>query len=189
MDNDKLKELRRLAEQATPGEWVVDVRVGCIAVYRSTLKINCMGQLNDDDKVVYYSGVWDGDRWNVRSIDTYNASYIAAANPVTSLELLDEIERLKKLEHSFRHKVMSSIVEDYQDLSFQFNEQKAEIERLERIQVKDAKRMCALEQEIESLKCCGNCKNMYLSYGVMNCHLDYWCGYDMGCKKDKWEGV
>lgn len=71
------KELRRLAEEATPGEWGYDGSYVCTS--------------RNEDGTVYV------ESWNPVSdcLLTKNAKYIAAANPAAVLALIAENETLK----------------------------------------------------------------------------------------------
>ena len=91
-----MKQLRALAEAATQGEWVADIRGGCIAVYRAELKINCMDDLDDNDKILYYDGFRVLGSWETREVDRNNAAYIAAANPAAIIALLDRLEAAQR---------------------------------------------------------------------------------------------
>lgn len=76
------KKLRELANAATPGPWFVneDANYGNIWVDSSVTK---------EGVALCDGGDWIGPC-------AANAAFIAAANPQTVLELLDEIERLRK---------------------------------------------------------------------------------------------
>lgn len=75
MDKVNKQELRRLAEEATPGEWGYDGSYVCTS--------------RNEDGAVYV------ESWNPVSdcLLTKNAKYIAAANPAAILSLLDELEQ------------------------------------------------------------------------------------------------
>jgi hypothetical protein len=64
------------APKFTPGPWLLDIRIGCIAIY-SGAKENCLSGIN---KIAYWSGFSDDDgNWQTNDIDKANATLIAAA--------------------------------------------------------------------------------------------------------------
>ncbi len=77
-------ELRRLAKAATPGEWCV--QTGC-----SWRRI---GTDNGDGDVLRPC-THPHDGWPDIAAPVENLEYIAAANPKTTIALLDEIDGLK----------------------------------------------------------------------------------------------
>ena len=78
---ERLQELRRIAEEATPGPW-------------STTRYN--GGLRFDGPLRVYAGT-DPEYGEPRPIPASDADtrYIAAFDPPTVLAMLDEIERLQ----------------------------------------------------------------------------------------------
>lgn len=84
-------ELRRLAEAATPGPWR-DVKSQAWVSRNSqgpsdktgSVLIAVCGKMKDRELVRF-----NADRWRA------NAAFIAAANPIAILALLDEVERLR----------------------------------------------------------------------------------------------
>ncbi|HEG2127697.1 ead/Ea22-like family protein [Enterobacter bugandensis] len=89
MSNIDKQALREAAEKATPGEWWIDSHGMAMVAHQ-----------NDNTFIVF---VTDGEQMGraIRHEDTGNlshwrndndASFIAAANPVTVLALLDELE-------------------------------------------------------------------------------------------------
>lgn len=88
-----LTQLRKLAKAATSGEW-----------YVSSFEVSAGG----DSRVVM-----GGDRYSIARIADRNvdenqadAAYIAAANPAVILNLLDEIERLRRKHHDAAKAIM-----------------------------------------------------------------------------------
>lgn len=75
-------ELRRLAQQATPGPW--ESRRGYVLQMHIDREV-CIADASGGDERDW----WDSPRMAA------NTSYIAAAEPATVLELLDEIDRLR----------------------------------------------------------------------------------------------
>ena len=84
MDTKKLNELNELAKKATPGPWF-SIWVGDNMCSVST-------DAQDDNKSIAIEPIAEND-----------AAYIAAANPQTILMLIEEIERLKKLDELWRY--------------------------------------------------------------------------------------
>lgn len=91
MDTNKLKELAELASKATPGPWWIDSHG------------HCMVSESQDHRTVFLTN--DGMGPATRHPETGNlshwpndwdASYIASADPTTILELIAEVERLRK---------------------------------------------------------------------------------------------
>lgn len=78
MTDDDIKRLKRLAEQATPGPWRVNMKGHS---YHEVARVN-------DLEIAPPNSV-DLSHWTV------DAAYIAAASPDVVLALLDEIERLR----------------------------------------------------------------------------------------------
>lgn len=71
----------------TPGEWKIDARVGCVAVYPAIENRNCLSG-SDASAVHFKHGYKDtDDGWCVTDIDVANANLIAAAP-----ELLEALE-------------------------------------------------------------------------------------------------
>lgn len=83
MTSDRLEELRRIAEAATPGPWWVD---------------GWEARTKDDDRFIasiapaFQGASPDASCWEVDA----NIQHIAAFDPTTCLVLLDEIERLRR---------------------------------------------------------------------------------------------
>ena len=90
-ENWRLKKMRDLkadleiCRKATPGPWVKDERVGCVAVYPASIgKINCMDE--SEGKRLFYKGGYqvlgeDGQfkHWDVHPQDIADAEFIAQA--------------------------------------------------------------------------------------------------------------
>jgi hypothetical protein len=92
-----------LCEKATPGKWICDERVGCVAVYADK-KVNCIGDLKDDDKIYYKNGYHVTDdkgnfmHWEVKKQFVNDAEFIAAARegwPAAIQEVLRLQEALR----------------------------------------------------------------------------------------------
>jgi hypothetical protein len=79
------KELRELAQKATPGHW-----------YSKWPEERCTWVDVGDSR---YPVAYTGDCFD----DAPNAEYIAAANPATVLALLDELDRLRAIEAAARN--------------------------------------------------------------------------------------
>ena len=82
MGNDKVQPpdiaaIRARANAATPGPWIADLRVGCVAVYAADERANCMDQVME--KIFYRAGQWDGKAWRTDETDEAHATFIAAA--------------------------------------------------------------------------------------------------------------
>ena len=89
-----VEELRKLAENATPGPWwtaqngaIFDIREVCVV----------RGE----------NGDWSVNTVNKRASEQADASHIAAFNPTVALALLSELTRLTKIEEAAR-----AVVED-----------------------------------------------------------------------------
>ena len=85
--------LRKLCKSATPGPWHVDSYapgLNEISTYTGKFSGDVIGSPQDDG-------------WRVPSISDNDAAYIAAANPATVLQLLDEIDRLRAIEAAARN--------------------------------------------------------------------------------------
>lgn len=106
MDTERLSQLRKLAaeanqraEKTTPGPWIADVRIGCIAVYQAP-KENCL--LEAHSWAVHYKRLESDLEERQPVIDT--ATFIAAARTdVPALaaaveELAAECERLEAMQ-------------------------------------------------------------------------------------------
>lgn len=119
MDKVNKQELRRLAEEATPGEWGYDGSYVCTS--------------RNEDGTVYV------ESWNPVSdcLLTKNAKYIAAANPAAILSLLDDIERLERDNSSLRQDVRNAFDDDLKLATMR--DQEAAIMKLEQYR-KDAER-------------------------------------------------
>lgn len=85
---EQIKELRRLAEAATPGEWRHDDnwRVYCPSRQDIGVATTASGLVHSSKGT---------DRIS-RDEAAANAAFIAAANPATILEILDRLERAEK---------------------------------------------------------------------------------------------
>lgn len=86
------KELRKLAQAATPGGWYVEGNdvYGCKDVTDGEEEWHPVIACADDDEPVKYES---------------NAAFIAAANPETILELLDRLEAAEKERDELRIKI------------------------------------------------------------------------------------
>jgi hypothetical protein len=101
MDTEKLKELRTLAQAATPGDW------GCFQAgwrYDRTLRgggpVNGVLSRSTERSIcaTFTGAAWDRTGPDAAAIDLQaerDAEFIAAMNPTTVIALLDEIERLR----------------------------------------------------------------------------------------------
>jgi len=85
-----IEELKRLAEAATPGPWEYDH--GCIADNGKAIISEYFVRLDGDDVSIAADII---DPESCRPSKS-NAAYIAAANPAAVLELIAEIDRLRK---------------------------------------------------------------------------------------------
>lgn len=81
MTPDRLRELRRIAEAATPGPWAVNPFRATVDEMPSMLPICGL--------------LWPTEE-RTEEQTFANAKYIAEFNPTTALAILDEIERLQK---------------------------------------------------------------------------------------------
>lgn len=76
----EIKEVEELGGAATPGPWLYDERVGCVAVYPGE-QVNCMSDLDDDRKVYYKHGYWvdggNGGHWEVEPQKLADARFIS----------------------------------------------------------------------------------------------------------------
>ena len=93
MTDDDIKRLRRLAEQATPGPWRVNMKGHS---YHEVARVN-------DLEIAPPNSV-DLSHWTV------DAAYIAAASPDVVLALLDEIERLRRDGFDSRHPAAQNLI-------------------------------------------------------------------------------
>lgn len=94
---ERLAELRRIAEAATPGPWTLDA-----------LGMGVVGSVETPDGIVVaqvqrMSGDTDGTQREG------NARYIATFDPQTVLSLLDEIERLMERQRRVRHALRAAM--------------------------------------------------------------------------------
>lgn len=85
------KELKALAEAATPGPWVQ--WVGNAAVFAGTPEVNRKGAIlpGDGGRI---SKVCEGDLFDPSEQELADHAYIAAANPAAILELISERDAL-----------------------------------------------------------------------------------------------
>jgi hypothetical protein len=74
-----IKELRRLAEEATKGEWKAEHMLGCM----ESVVIRC-----------------DDGTYDIIASETPDAAYIVAVQPSVLIELLSEIETLQENFHT-----------------------------------------------------------------------------------------
>src|SRR5690606_403285 len=81
MTSDRLEELRRIAEAATPGPWAVNPFKATVDEMPSMLPICGL--------------LWPTEE-RTEEQSFANANYIAECNPTTALALLDENERLRR---------------------------------------------------------------------------------------------
>ena len=89
MTAERLAELRRIAEAATPGPW----RIPGAHVFR----VVAPETQNQGDPYYPWAVIADADPHSVDGEQAaVNACYIAAFHPPTVLALLDEIERLRR---------------------------------------------------------------------------------------------
>ena len=86
MTDDDIKRLKRLAEQATPGPWRVNMKGHS---YHEVARVNDLEIAPPNSVELAHS--------------TIDAAYIAAASPDVVLALLDEIERLRHGSRMQRH--------------------------------------------------------------------------------------
>ena len=93
-----LNELRRLAQEAMPGPW----RVG----HPPPNGEQTIGTLDGLMVAVATTG------WAVNA--KLNAEYVAAANPATVLELLDEIERLRAASAKAKEALYTGTMDDFE---------------------------------------------------------------------------
>lgn len=90
---EKLKELRELAENAMPGPWCeCQAQDGCGLVWSKPLDMPVATTNTDSD----VDGIHSSKERKLR-----DSKFIAAIDPQTVLELLDEIERLQKEINNF----------------------------------------------------------------------------------------
>ena len=82
-------ELRELAQAARPGPWERDI----CQIDKMWLKGRLQECVTNQDAIVMA----------VTAEDDATAEYIAAANPATVLQLLDEIDRLRTIEAAARN--------------------------------------------------------------------------------------
>ena len=85
MEKRDLKADLELCNKATPGPWIKDERVGCVAVYpESAGEINCMEE-SAGKRIFYKGGVRVDDErgifkhWTVKEQDIHDAEFIAQA--------------------------------------------------------------------------------------------------------------
>ena len=76
-----LKELRRVAEAATPGEWLEDINK-----YKT-----------DTGSIVIDSQVYIEGSYPLDVFEETNAKHIATFNPQTAIALLDRLEALERV--------------------------------------------------------------------------------------------
>ena len=123
------KELRRLAQAATPGPWFSDARGNIWRRPPSDLYEN--GGSVARDKQIAFVAVW----WRGEGVTGYpfenNARLIAASNPATVIELLDRLEAAEK--DSAHHKALAEsalrVAKGWED---KCDELRAKIEAMER---------------------------------------------------------
>lgn len=91
---EQLKRLKALADAATPGPWISDIRPGCVAVYPGKPE-NCLSEARAW-AVHYKGGHWDADGgWTVDSETVANNQFIAAARQAVP-DLCAEVEALRE---------------------------------------------------------------------------------------------
>ena len=80
-----LKVDLELCNKATPGPWICDLRVGCVAVYPENIgRVNCMGD-SEGKRLFYRNGFQVKDEngyfkeWCVKPQDADDAEFIAQA--------------------------------------------------------------------------------------------------------------
>ena len=80
-----LKADLELCNKATPGPWICDLRVGCVAVYPENIgRVNCMGD-SEGKRLFYRNGFQVKDEngyfkeWCVKPQDVDDAEFIAQA--------------------------------------------------------------------------------------------------------------
>lgn len=88
--NTDLTELKRLAKAATPGPWGIEKNVHAGGVCHLAIT----NRSNGRDWMP--CSITRADL--AREVDFANAAFIAAANPTTVMELIEEIERLKEID-------------------------------------------------------------------------------------------
>src|SRR5690606_2803878 len=88
---DRLQELRRIAEAATPGPW----RVNKYGPTRRIMSIGA-GKYGTDPVIANVETFWSKREQEKYGDHGANAVHIATFDPPTVLALLDEIERLRK---------------------------------------------------------------------------------------------
>lgn len=90
-----LDEIEKALNEATPGPWECDERVGCISVHPKQ-DANCICDVTD--QVAYWNGFMEDGCWNVKESDSKNAHLIANA-PEWLWQL---VERVRKLESAMK---------------------------------------------------------------------------------------
>src|SRR5690606_36105767 len=99
---DRLQELRRIAEAATPGPW----RVNKYGPTRRIMSIGA-GKYGTDPVIANVETFWSKREQEKYGDHGANAVHIATFDPPTVLALLDEIERLRRerdvLAEALRH--------------------------------------------------------------------------------------
>ncbi|HCK4353401.1 TPA: ead/Ea22-like family protein [Pseudomonas aeruginosa] len=97
------KNLKELAERATPGPWVVDAQQsGAIFNIESESGDLCIAMSQENPA---------STRLEMNEQRRVNAEFIAAANPQAILALLDEIDRLKAENEALRG-ALQAVVDD-----------------------------------------------------------------------------
>lgn len=91
MPKINIKKLRKLAEKATPGPWFRSVG----RADDFDIMTYAIGPVGDREDLEQYE---DGFAYTITTNDDgeANGAYIAAIDPSTLLQLLDEVEKLRK---------------------------------------------------------------------------------------------
>ena len=94
MNDKELQEIKERLEQSNSKDWTLDIRGGCLAVYRGE-KVNCIQNLGEERTVYYANGYRnENGAWNNYTDKLNDATFISNAHSdITTL--ISEVERLQ----------------------------------------------------------------------------------------------
>ena len=116
------KELRRLAQAATPGPWYVGTGTyECRNIYSAAA-------FTDDEGFTYQLLVANAEDDGINCWDA-NAHLIAAANPAAIVELLDRLEAVRR-EHLFNEQRIADLMAELNSVDHENAELRAKISDL-----------------------------------------------------------
>ena len=130
-ENDVIdtKELRRLAQAATPGPWFSDRRGNIWRRPLSDLYENG-GGVAGDKPLAFVAAGWAGEGVTGYPVEA-NARFIAAANPAAVSELLDRLEVAER-ERDLAKAEIARLHDDIRELTDVRDTLRAKIEHMER---------------------------------------------------------